>query len=90
MTYGQSVSHETTNIRDLKTDNFGDLLTKSCAYSDLLAMSDQGEVGGAITRAKLLLESFLKTNQNILCFCLFLDILTKTNQNESNRLTFQN
>ena len=38
----------------------------------------------------VLLESFLKTNQNIVSFCSFLDILTKTNQNESNCFTFQN
>ena len=41
-------------------------------------------------REGVLLESFLKMNQNIVSFCLFLDILTKSNQSKSNCFTFQN
>ena len=37
---------------------------------------------------KLLLESFLKTNQNFVRFCSFLDILTKTNQTRMHSFQF--
>ena len=36
----------------------------------------------------LLLESFLKTNQNIVRFCSFCDILTKTNQKRMHLFQF--
>ena len=46
MTYKQSVSLETTD-KDLKTNNFKDSLTKTCTYSDLLAVRVRSEHRGS-------------------------------------------
>ena len=42
----QTRSLETTH-KNLKTNDFEDLLTKTCTYSDLLAVRDQSEDGGS-------------------------------------------